>query len=343
MKTIYSPAHVLHQPAQEFFEGRLIPYQETAARAHTIAQSVQAAQLGDVLEPRDAGMSPILETHDAGYIAYLQNAHKAWRAAGLDEAGVYADTFPIRKMAGKPGAPLAQAGYYAMDLTAVIVGGTWQAAYAAAQCALAAAQEARAGERAVFALCRPPGHHAGLDYAGGYCFINNAAVAANWLAQGGAKVAVLDVDFHHGNGTQDIFYRRDDVLFVSIHASPDRQYPYFWGGADERGEGRGRGFNINYPLEKGVTDTRYLAVLDDACADVARFAPDFLVVSLGVDTFAGDPLGDFALTGAAFWRIGARIGQLCLPTVFVMEGGYAVDALGRNVVSVLRGFEKGEG
>ncbi|HQV69558.1 MAG TPA: histone deacetylase family protein [Thermoflexales bacterium] len=340
MKTVYSPAHKNHQPAQEFFEAKLIPFQETATRAENILQAVRAANLGEVISPRDFGLAPILAAHDADYITYLQGAYAVWVQAGLDEVGVYADTFPIRKMPHKPSGPLGQAGFYAMDLTAVIVRGTWQAAYSSAQCALMAAQLVANGDRAAFALCRPPGHHAQRDLAGGYCFINNAAVAANWLAQAGAKVAVLDVDFHHGNGTQEIFYQRDDALFVSIHAHPDRQYPYFSGGADERGTGRGRGFNFNYPLEKGVSDARYLAVLDGACADVTRFAPNFLVVSLGVDTFGGDPLGDFALTGAAFAQIGARIAKLNLPTAFVMEGGYAVDALGQNVLGVLRGFEE---
>jgi len=203
MKTVYSPAHKNHQPAQEFFEAKLIPFQETATRAENILQAVRAANLGEVISPRDFGLAPILAAHDADYITYLQGAYAAWVQAGLDEVGVYADTFPIRKMPHKPSGPLGQAGFYAMDLTAVIVRGTWQAAYSSAQCALMAAQLVANGDRAAFALCRPPGHHAQRDLAGGYCFINNAAVAANWLAQAGAKVAVLDVDFHHGNGTQD--------------------------------------------------------------------------------------------------------------------------------------------
>jgi acetoin utilization deacetylase AcuC-like enzyme len=181
---------------------------------------------------------------------------------------------------------------------------------------------------------------------GGYCFVNNVAVAAHWLVShpgastDAGRVAILDIDFHHGNGTQAIFYERSDVLFVSLHADPDRQYPYFLGGADERGAGEGVGFNINYPLPIGIEDDPYLAFLDRACDDVSRFAPHYLLVSLGVDTFGSDPLGDFALTNAAFPRIGARLAQLHLPTVFLMEGGYAIDQLGSNVVGVLAEFDR---
>lgn len=340
MNTIYSDAHLGHQPEREFFEAHWQPFQESASRAEAILRAVRESRLGEVIPPRAFGLAPIQAVHDGAYLGYLQTAYARWTAAGHDPAGVYGDTFALRRMSHRPDTPMALAGYYAMDLTAVIVAGTWLAAHAAAQCALTGAALLAESGRAAFALCRPPGHHAHRDLAGGYCFVNNAAVAAHALSASG-KVAVLDVDFHHGNGTQDIFYARDDVLFVSIHADPARQYPYFIGARDERGAGRGLGFNVNYPLGAGTTDDAYLGVLESACEDVARFAPDVLVVSLGVDTFGGDPLGDFALTTGAFPRIGARIAQLGRPTLFVMEGGYAVDALGRNVTGVLAGFEAG--
>ena len=201
------------------------------------------------------------------------------------------------------------------------------------------------GTPAAFALCRPPGHHAHADMCGGYCFLNNAAIAAQQLlafniAQPNPpKVAILDVDFHHGNGTQHIFYGRNDVLFVSLHADPDWHYPYFSGAADERGAGDGEGYTLNFPLPPRIADDGYLAVLGQACDNISRFMPDYLVVSLGVDTFEGDPLGDFALSARAFGRIGGQLAQLGLPTLIVMEGGYAVEQLGDNVIAVLGAFD----
>ena len=189
-------------------------------------------------------------------------------------------------------------------------------------------------------MARPPGHHAAADSFAGYCYLNNAAIAAQAWTDRGARVAIVDVDYHHGNGTQQIFYERDDVLFVSIHADPVREYPYFAGYADERGAGAGAGFNLNLPLEAGVTNARYLAILDQALAAIADFAPRFLVLSAGFDTFGGDPIGDFALTADAYPLIGERIAMLDLPTLVVQEGGYAVAALGENAVGLLRGLTK---
>ena len=249
---------------------------------------------------------------------------------------------PYARTGHKPAKTSALAGYYSMDLTAILTAGTWQAAYWSAQCALTAAHQVLTGEHACFALCRPPGHHAAADVCGGYCFLNNAAIAAQALitqTQGDTRVAVLDVDFHHGNGTQAIFYTRADVLYVSLHADPDRQYPYFSGAADERGEGAGQGTTLNYPLPIGVTDGQYLATLQQATERIRHYAPRYLVVSLGVDIYADDPLGDFALSSAAFPLIGRQIAQLKLPTVFIMEGGYAIQQLGRNVAGVLDGYQ----
>jgi acetoin utilization deacetylase AcuC-like enzyme len=197
-----------------------------------------------------------------------------------------------------------------------------------------------AGDRSAYALCRPPGHHAGRAVFGGYCFLNNAALAAQHLLDDGARrVAVLDIDYHHGNGTQDIFYRRADVLFASIHADPRTEYPFYLGHADETGDGAGEGFNLNLPLAAGATSAQWFAALETACIRIAGFGADALVVSLGVDTFAGDPLSRFALQSADFLRIGERIAHLGLPTAFVFEGGYSVAEIGINVVNVLEGFE----
>jgi acetoin utilization deacetylase AcuC-like enzyme len=257
-------------------------------------------------------------------------------------------------MAGRSTAPTAEAGRYCFDLSAPIVAGTYAAARSAAAAALTGADLLLEGARAAYALCRPPGHHAMPALAGGYCYLNNAAIAANRLAlahapaaegdrrpwaMAPASVAILDIDYHHGNGTQAIFYERSDVFCASIHADPDREYPYFLGFAEERGAGPGEGYNLNIPLEAGVDDTRYLGALEQALEAIVAYSPRFLVVSAGLDTFAADPLGDFNLSAAAYPAIGRRIAQLGLPTLFVQEGGYAVDALGDNVVGLFQGYE----
>jgi acetoin utilization deacetylase AcuC-like enzyme len=222
-----------------------------------------------------------------------------------------------------------------MDLSACIVAGTYQAALASANCALSAAQAVAEGsERSAFGLCRPPGHHAGRDYAGGYCFINNAAVVANWLASKGT-VAILDVDYHCGNGTQDIFYERADVLTISIHADPDYEYPSYIGYEDERGLNQGLGYHHNLPLPAGTGDDAYVEVLGRALQRIREFKPAYLVVSAGMDIYADDPLGKIKVTTAGIGKIGAQIASLEIPTVVIMEGGYNNDALGRNMLAFL--------
>jgi acetoin utilization deacetylase AcuC-like enzyme len=224
-----------------------------------------------------------------------------------------------------------------MDLSACIVEGTYAAALASANCALSAAEALSNGEHAAFALCRPPGHHAGKDYAGGYCFLNNAALAAHWLSAQG-KVALLDVDYHCGNGTQDIFYDRADVLTISIHADPNFEYPYYAGFANEMGAGAGLGFHKNFPLPKGAGNTSYLSALAEALQLIRNFAPEHLVISAGMDIYADDPLGKIGVTTEGIGEIGKRISALDLPTVIVMEGGYNNEALGRNTVEFLSPF-----
>ncbi|HQZ57223.1 MAG TPA: histone deacetylase family protein, partial [Ottowia sp.] len=237
---------------------------------------------------------------------------------------------------------IARLGLYSMDNGSPMVAGTWAAAKAAADAAASAAAALRAGERAVFCATRPPGHHAGPDFMGGYCFINNAAVCAQALRAGGAaRVAVLDVDYHHGNGTQAIFYDRADVLFVSIHGDPRTEYPFYLGHADETGTGAGQGCNLNLPLAAGSNVAAWFDALEVACARVQRHRPDALVVSLGLDTFAGDPISQFALQRADFTHLGQRLARLGLPTALLLEGGYAAAELGDNAVAVLAGIEGG--
>jgi acetoin utilization deacetylase AcuC-like enzyme len=206
--------------------------------------------------------------------------------------------------------------------------------------AATAAQLIMDGEDAVYALCRPPGHHAFRDVAGGFCFLNNSAVAAAHLQQRHERVAILDVDVHHGNGTQGIFYERPDVLTVSIHADPAAYYPYVWGYAHERGAGAGLGANLNIPLQLGSHDDDYLPALEQARRTIEAFAPGALVVALGLDASEHDPLRGLAVTTDGFRRIGEAIARLALPTVLVQEGGYLSDILGANLTAVLGGFER---
>jgi acetoin utilization deacetylase AcuC-like enzyme len=351
MITILTPDHTLHAAPHEFLDGELIPAFESPARAEIIEAALRQAALGPILPPRRFNDAHILAIHDPGYLRFLETIYGRWVAAGATPAAVVPSTFAVRWMARPCDDPLAAPGYYLFDGSAPIVAGTFRAARQSADAALTAAELLLGGERTAYALCRPPGHHAGRDMGGGYCYLNNAAIAAHFLGAGAGlsadrgpaqRVAVLDIDFHHGNGTQQIFYERGDVLVASIHGDPAVNYPYFSGFADEAGAGPGAGANLNIPLSGAPDDDTYLAALDQALAQVASFKPAFLVVSAGLDTFGGDPVAEngagFALTAAAYPRIGARIAALNLPTLFVQEGGYAIAALGQNLAGLLRGF-----
>ncbi len=340
MKVYYSEAHRKHEPPFEVFDGGLrTPYMENPDRMDRILKVLRQTDWADICEPTDFGLDPIYAVHDRDYINFLASCWTEWLdSEAKDKSTLLPATFALRRHPQKPTSLLGRAGYYMMDLSACIVEGTYQAALASANCALSAAEAVVNGEHTAFALCRPPGHHAGKDYAGGYCFINNASVAANWLSQKG-KVALLDVDYHCGNGTQDIFYDRADVLTISIHADPNFEYPHFAGYADETGKGPGLGFHKNFPLEQGTDNARYLSVLEEALRLIRKFGPQYLVVSAGMDIYADDPLGTIKVTTEGIGEIGSQISGLRLPTVIVMEGGYSNDALGRNVVTFLGEFK----
>ena len=341
MKIFYSEKHRKHEPPFEIFDGGLrMPYLENPDRMDRILRALGDVDWADVLAPSDFGLDPILAVHDRDYVDFLASAWIDWLATHpKDPSTLLPATFALRRQPPIPKSLLGRAGYYIMDLSACIVEGTYSAALASANCALSAAQVVAAdGERSAFALCRPPGHHAGKDYAGGYCFINNAAVAANWLSSKG-RVAVLDVDYHCGNGTQDIFYDREDVLTISIHADPDFEYPSYIGYADERGAGKGLGFHHNFPLPRDTDDGAYLQTLDQALRLIREFEPVFLVVSAGMDIYADDPLGTIKVTTDGIGRIAKDIASLGLPTVIVLEGGYNNDALGRNILAFLGEFK----
>ncbi|HDR9042941.1 TPA: histone deacetylase family protein [Burkholderia vietnamiensis] len=342
MLTIYSSDHHLHRGV-ELKDGAITDSFENPLRAETVLAQVRAAGLGDVLVPRAFDPACYAGAHSARYVEFLAGAWDEWAASGRSCQALPL-VWPVRAMPSAAALPDfidGKLGFFAMDAGAPINAGTWDAVRASANSALTAADLlSNGGARAAFALCRPPGHHAGREYMGGYCYLNNAAIAAQrGIASGAARVAIVDVDFHHGNGTQDIFYDRADVLFASIHGEPAVCYPYFSGYAHERGSGAGDGFNLNLPLPKGTQWDAYARALEHAAAAVAAHAPDLLVVSLGVDTFEHDPISHFKLRSPDYLRIGDALARLRVPTLFVMEGGYMVDEIGVNAVNVLLGFE----
>ncbi len=341
MLTVYSEDHRLHHGKAELIDGKLLPAFEKPERAEIVLARIREVGLGEVRPPRDFGREPLVRVHAENFLTFLETAWEAWVAAhGAYDALPLA--WPIRGLRSdrEPEAIDGKLSYFSFDAGTPITAGTWRAITASANVALTGQTLVADGERAAFALCRPPGHHAARDYCGGYCFLNNAAIAAQAFRDGGAeRVAALDVDYHHGNGTQSIFYDRDDVFFASIHGDPRQEFPYFLGYADETGEGAGEGCTANYPLAWGSGFDLWSEALEDACTRIAGFGAEALVVSLGVDTFVEDPISQFRLESRDYPTVGARIAALGLPTLFVMEGGYAVEEIGINAVGVLQGFE----
>lgn len=345
MHIIYTDEHRLHKGEMEFFRGELVPCFEKPERADFVLEALRKRGIGTVLAPDRFPIGAIERVHAPRYLRFLERAWGMWTALGQTRDAI-PSVWPIRGFRHdvEPDNFAAQLGLYSYDSGTPFTSGTWQAAQRAADCALTAQAQIAAGERAAFALARPPGHHAGADFFGGYCFINNAAVAAQaFRDQGAARVAVLDVDYHHGNGTQAIFYERADILTQSIHGDPKTEYPFYLGHADETGAGAGLGCNHNYPLAAGSSNDLWFEALSTACSRIVAYAPDALVVSLGVDTYAGDPISKFKLDAPEFLRMGAQIAGLKLPTLFVMEGGYAVAEIGENVAHVLQGFQDSAG
>ncbi len=340
MQIIYSDQHHLHHGEHEFYRGELVPCFEKPERADYVLAAVSARKLGPVSAPDSFSLAPIERVHAPRYLRFLERAWDMWSALGNTRDALPA-VWPIRGFRHdiEPDNFIAQLGLYSYDSGTPFMAGTWQAARLGAEIALTAQRRIAAGERAAFALSRPPGHHAGADFLGGYCFINNAAVAAQaFLDQGAKRVAVLDVDYHHGNGTQSIFYDRADVLTQSIHGDPKTEYPFYLGHADETGTGAGLGYNQNYPLAAGSSNAQWFDALEAANRRIRAFAPDAMVISLGVDTFVGDPISKFQLDAPEYVRLGAQLAGLGLPTLFVLEGGYAVREIGENVAHVLQGF-----
>lgn len=335
MKLFFDDRQMAHAPLRELHNGDWAPFAESPDRVDRVR-----ARLGGWVPARDFGMAPLAAVHAPDYLAFLESAHARWCAAGRSGDAI-GYTFPVvRRRPLRFDRIDAELGAFSYDAATPIAAGTWQSAYWGAQAALSALDDLAAGTaRASFAFCRPPGHHAGRDYMGGYCYLNNAAIVARAAADRAlGPVAILDIDYHHGNGTQDIFYADPRVFFCSIHADPVTDYPFYWGHADETGEGEGAGTTRNIPLPRGTRLPAYDAALATALDAIAAWSARLLVVSFGADTYVGDPISHFALERDDYTRLAARIAGLNVPTLIVMEGGYAVDDLGHNVAAFLDGF-----
>lgn len=340
MKTIYADKHSLHNPGVEVDCGRVEECAEKPSRAENVLAEIRARGMGPVMTPKPYGINHITQVHNPDYIEFLRTAYGSWQTAGLT-GPAFATNFNSQHSSDiPPQAIIGKMGYYLADTSVSITASSWEAAEQGAHAALTALDCVLGGHKSVFSLSRPPGHHASAGVGAGYCLLNNIAIAAEQFIRGGhgKKVAILDVDYHHGNGTQDIFYERSDVLYVSLHADPCMDFPYFLGHAHEKGVGAGEGFNCNYPLPLGTTWEQYRMALADGLKQIEQFGADILLVSLGVDTYKHDPISKFMLDSPDYLTMGADIARLKRPTLFVMEGGYAVEAIGTNMVNVLSGF-----
>ena len=340
MKVIYSDKHALHDPEKFMVGGFMVDHPEKPKRAEILLNASREFGL-ELTEPESYELKYIKRLHTDRYINYLQTIYTRWSRRSNTSMEVTPGIHPDHRNCGYPDSAEGQIGFHHADLSSPIGPHTWEAAFWSAQTAAHAASLVNDGEKSCYALSRPPGHHAAKDYAAGFCFFGNSAIAAEALKEKHEKIAILDIDVHHGNGTQDIFYDRSDVLTVSIHADPIRFYPFFWGHADEKGKEDGLGFNMNYPLKRGTGDNDYLKILDNAIISIEKFKPDALVIALGLDAYEHDPLKGLSITTNGFERIGQRIGDMMLPTVIVQEGGYLSVELGINLRSFFEGFTKG--
>jgi acetoin utilization deacetylase AcuC-like enzyme len=345
MITFYNHLHAQHQGKFEMFRGELVPCFEVPQRVDHVLQELQRRSFSELRTPQVFDDAVLAQVHSQRYLDFLKGAWAEWVA--LDASNAVRDAlpsvWPVRTLRSDvlPDNFAARMGLFSMDAGTPLTAGTWTAARQGADCALSAAQIVAQGAPSAFALTRPPGHHAGTDFFGGYCFLNNAALAAQQLRNSGCqRVAVLDIDYHHGNGTQAIFYERSDVFFTSIHGDPRTEYPFYLGYADERGAGAGLGYNLNWPLPRGSDFATWRQALAQALQAIAAYGAQALVVSLGLDTFEADPISGFKLKSADYLLVGQDIAAAGLPTVFVFEGGYAVAELGGNAVNVLDAFSR---
>jgi acetoin utilization deacetylase AcuC-like enzyme len=337
MIVITTSAHAAHDPATMAPSPSGRPFYDRAARVDQLLGAVNRLGLPTTPAP-DHGMAPIAAVHDAGYLRFLETAFERWQSTPMAGPVVRTFGYAVRPMQRRPDAIMGQAGYYLSGEGVPVLAATWHAAKTSAHVAVEGAQRILGGAGEAYALCRPSGHHTYADLAGGFCYLNNAAIAAQVLVSGGAKPAVLDVDVHAGNGTQSILYERDDVFFCSVHGDPRELYPWYAGYPDETGTGRGAGYNLNLPLPAGTENPGYVAAIEAGLEAIRRFGASVLIVSLGFDAHIGDPTANLAVTAEGFRSIGERIGSFGMPTLLVQEGGYIVEKLGDNLAAFLSGF-----
>lgn len=340
MKCFFAPETDLHDPQFRLTLGTVQRNAERVERSHKLQAGLEALGFKTEVPPEAPG-SDLELVHSARFLNFLENAWPLWQSLPGAGREVVPNVFPRLTDARYPNSIIGRAGWHMGDTSAPIGEHSWRAAQRAADCALAAADAVLGDDIAAYALCRPAGHHASAEVAAGHCLLNNAALAASRLRKTHDRVAILDIDVHHGNGTQEIFYGRDDVLTVSIHAHPDEYYPFFTGRSDEAGTGDGEGFNLNIPLARSTSDAGWLEALDQAISRVNAFAPGALVLSLGLDAHENDPLEGMKVTWDGFRRAGARIAQAGYPTAMIQEGGYLSEDLTQSLIAFLEGFCQG--
>lgn len=327
-----------HAPKTFMSAGIKRPSPEAPTRVDLLKAGAEAANC-DFEAPKDSGMAPIGAVHEAAYLIFLQTIHARWQHIPGAAEEVIPNVHPRARTDGYPTGAVGQAGYHQADTACPISADTWSSAYWSAQTSVAAADAVLGGAQTAYALCRPPGHHAYADQAGGFCFLNNSAIAAQRLLEVGRKPVILDIDVHHGNGTQSVFYERGDVLTISVHADPTAFYPFFWGYADEMGEGEGQGGNLNLPLAMGSGTDGFLTALETAFGKIHAFGADVIVVALGLDAHEADPFQALKVTTEGFERIGSAIAAQGLPLVCVQEGGYVSLALSEALTAFLLGAQ----
>ena len=349
MRCFYAKSQELHAPPTWLLRGKISESPEGPLRSDILREVLDKENI-DLIEPdspqdqvtRARLFERLSRIHSARYLHFLETIHARWITLPGASALVMPNTHPTSLGRQYPDHPVGQAGWHLGDMATPISATSFAGILASAATAQAAAEAVVQGEQSAYALCRPPGHHAGPESAGGFCFLNNSALAATVLREKYSKVAVIDVDLHHGNGTQDIFYHRADVWTGSLHADTKAFYPFFWGGADETGSGEGEGYNVNLPLPIGTGGQGFLETLNQLLNSMHSFQPDALVIALGLDAHKDDPLAGLALETSDFHLIGKRLSALNLPTVVVQEGGYPTEYLGNNLVAFLKGFTQNE-
>jgi len=341
MLTFYHRDQSLHHPRTYLSRGKMRTPQEVPERALRLLQA--AKKLGfELRQPPDFGRGPLEAVHEGEYLRFLDEAHREWKCTADDWGDEVMSNVFIRE--GNPlRGILAKAARYLADGSCPVGEHTWLAAYWSAQCAVAGAHALLDGDRQAYALCRPPGHHARKDAAGGFCYLNNVAIAAQFLRSRYSRVAILDVDMHHGQGIQEIFYGRNDVYYLSIHGDPTNFYPVVSGFEDERGAGEGYGYNLNLPMPHGSAESVFFDRLAVAAAELRRYEPDVLVLALGFDIYFADPQSQVAVSTEGFGRLGRMVGEFNLPTLIVQEGGYHLDSLHANAAQFFGNFLAGRG